>query len=264
MKKLITLTLTGLLLISCGSQKVLESYWHDENFTKSIAGKLKYDEESGFMYAVSNDKENLYIDIRVSDKTVQRKILSMGMTVWIDTTGKKQETMGVTFPIGMRTAMAGRRQERSQSQEAEQVRRPSNRQQSGSMIKAATSKIKLTGFVDINELNNSNEVIPGVISGKLERDAMNILQYTLVIPFERIPTIKNKKFSIGIKTGFIDMSDMAAMRERMMAQGGRRPQGGEGSGQRGQRPGGAFSPEDMERMTTPTELWLKNIQVSNI
>lgn len=264
MKKIFAFYFISLMLISCGSQKITQSYWHNQKYENSIAGKLKYDSQSGFMYAISNDEENLFVDLRISDKMLQRKIFSMGMTVWIDTLGKKQESLGITFPIGMRAAFAGRRPEMGQQpQQTEQRTASPNRQDFRNRMAETTQKIKLTGFDGFDEINNTNKVIPGVISGKIERDAMDILQYTLVIPFDRIPKIKNKNFTLGIKTGTMDMADMAAMRERMMAQGGRRPQNGGGSGGfEGRRPSGGFSPENMETMTTSSEMWIKNIQIS--
>ena len=256
--------LIGLALLSCSSQKVTQSLWHDQQYEKEIAGKLKYDTQSGLMYGISNDSENLYVDLRVSDRVLQRKIFSLGLTVWIDTTSRKQESLGVTFPIGMRTAMAGSQRPQLEEQPGEtQGRQIPNRRGNNERMVAATQKIKLTGFEGMDEITNTNEAIPGVFSGKIERDAMNIMQYTLVIPFERLPRLNSKTFTLGIKTGNFDMADMAAMRERMMAQGGRRP-GGYGGNEmpEGRRPGGGFSPENMEAMSTPTELWIKNIQTS--
>ena len=43
------------------------------------------------MYGISNDLNNIYINARVTDQTMQKKILMNGLTFWIDTIGKKKE-----------------------------------------------------------------------------------------------------------------------------------------------------------------------------
>src|SRR5579863_10004437 len=50
-------------------------------------------------YAVSNDKENLYITVETGDPATQLKILRQGLTVWIDKTGGKEEETAINFPI---------------------------------------------------------------------------------------------------------------------------------------------------------------------
>lgn len=58
-----------------------------------------YDSKSLIGYATSNDKNYLYITLETGDEYVQTKILKQGLTVWIDTTGKKEQTMGIHFPL---------------------------------------------------------------------------------------------------------------------------------------------------------------------
>ena len=54
---------------------------------------------SSFSYGISNDKENLYVRININDPSIQKKMMLAGLTVWIDTTGKKKENFGITCPI---------------------------------------------------------------------------------------------------------------------------------------------------------------------
>jgi len=59
----------------------------------------EYDEKAGLGYAVSNDRENLYITVETGDPATQLKILSEGLTVWIDRKGEKGEETAINYPI---------------------------------------------------------------------------------------------------------------------------------------------------------------------
>jgi hypothetical protein len=58
-----------------------------------------YDAKSMVAYATSNDKDNLYITMETGDDLTQIKILKRGLTVSIDTTGKKEQTFKIDFPL---------------------------------------------------------------------------------------------------------------------------------------------------------------------
>jgi len=58
-----------------------------------------YDSKALIGYATSNDKNYLYITLETGDEYVQTKILKQGLTVWIDTDGKKEQDLGIHFPI---------------------------------------------------------------------------------------------------------------------------------------------------------------------
>jgi hypothetical protein len=59
----------------------------------------EYDSKASLGYAVSNDKDNLYITVETGDQATQLKILRNGLTVWIDKTGGKEEVTAINFPI---------------------------------------------------------------------------------------------------------------------------------------------------------------------
>jgi len=58
-----------------------------------------YDDKAMLGYAVSNDKDNLYITVETGDPATQLKILREGLTVWIDKKGEKEEVTGINYPI---------------------------------------------------------------------------------------------------------------------------------------------------------------------
>jgi len=58
-----------------------------------------YDSKSLIGYSTSNDKDYLYITLETGDEYVQTKILKQGLTVWIDTSGKKEQEIAIHFPM---------------------------------------------------------------------------------------------------------------------------------------------------------------------
>lgn len=59
----------------------------------------EYDDKAQIGYAVSNDKDNLYITVETGDPATQLKIIKEGLTVWIDRKGEKNELTAINFPI---------------------------------------------------------------------------------------------------------------------------------------------------------------------
>ena len=57
-----------------------------------------YNEESKAYYSFNNDLRNIYFSFKTLDKGTQLKILQMGLELWIDTTGRNSEMIGLVFP----------------------------------------------------------------------------------------------------------------------------------------------------------------------
>lgn len=58
-----------------------------------------YDAKAMVAYATSNDRENLYVTMQTGDALTQIKILKQGMTVSIDTGGRKDPGFNINFPL---------------------------------------------------------------------------------------------------------------------------------------------------------------------
>jgi hypothetical protein len=58
-----------------------------------------YDPKALIGYAYSNDSENLYLTMETGDEMTQMKILKQGFTLWIDTTGNKDKSVAIHFPL---------------------------------------------------------------------------------------------------------------------------------------------------------------------
>lgn len=58
-----------------------------------------YDEKSKISYATSNDGENLYISMQTGDEATAMKILRAGMTLYIDPSGGRDQSISVQYPM---------------------------------------------------------------------------------------------------------------------------------------------------------------------
>ncbi|MDO7853841.1 hypothetical protein [Hymenobacter convexus] len=61
---------------------------------------LHYDPASKLQYQVLNDGRQVYLRLKAADPATQAKIVRLGLTVWLDTTGRNQHQFGVHFPLG--------------------------------------------------------------------------------------------------------------------------------------------------------------------
>jgi hypothetical protein len=107
---LVFIAMLAILVTSCKSSKHnkskrLPGVWQAQPITIDGSNKdwpspyPEYDDKAQLGYAVSNDKENLYITVETGDPATQLKILRQGLTVWIDKTGEKEEQTAINFPI---------------------------------------------------------------------------------------------------------------------------------------------------------------------
>ena len=153
----------------------------------------EYDEKAQIGYAVSNDKENLYITVETGDPATQLKILREGLTVWIDRTGDKEEVTAINYPI---PANAGAKKEREHHQQAEagqgQQGLGTGRQQQLRMdmedkVRAALTEAKeysLQGFKSCNLQYNVFQVDTCGVTVRMGLDADNELVWEAKVPFK--------------------------------------------------------------------------------
>lgn len=96
-----------LLLVSCSSE-LYQATWQtkkviaDGNPTEWSLPLRYSDAKSGLQYNITNDGANLYICIRATEQPAQIKILSSGMVIWLDPSGKNKEVTGIHFPLPVR------------------------------------------------------------------------------------------------------------------------------------------------------------------
>jgi len=110
--KCLPFAFTLLFIFSCNSSKhsgtskdSLPGTW--QSLPVTIDGDSKdwpspypnYDAKSIVAYATSNDRQNLYITMETGDEMTQMKILKQGMTLMIDTNGKKDPQLKINYPL---------------------------------------------------------------------------------------------------------------------------------------------------------------------
>jgi len=67
---------------------------------KDWGDSLRYfNEDRKLNYALANDQTTLYAAIKITDKMDQMRTLNAGITLSIDTKGKKKESFSLTFPL---------------------------------------------------------------------------------------------------------------------------------------------------------------------
>lgn len=142
---------------------------------------LRYhNEEKNLNYTLSNDKENLYAAIRINDRSEEARVLNAGITLSINTKGKKKETFSMTFPLRYPgspvPAFSGRKDgdgEITREEREELVRE---------RITTLRS-IKMTGFKDIeNEMITTSNTYG--IKAAIDYDADGNLVYEAAIPLK--------------------------------------------------------------------------------
>jgi hypothetical protein len=96
MKQIIALLIVAVSLNAC-SNKLFESNWKKPE-TKSSAFRF-YHADSKIRYNIENDETNLYFSFDVMDQLTVQKILTTGLRLFIDVTGKNKQKDEIQFPV---------------------------------------------------------------------------------------------------------------------------------------------------------------------
>ena len=275
MKLIATLiTVTGLLFLSgCSRKPIYKSEWQSSplavgEFSEKWQTNMQYNTKASMLYSVTNDDKYLYVSLKVTDKTVQRKIMLTGLTFWIDNTGKGKKQLGLIFPIKQRRQMNHGKISitRSEKLSADELQRFNDRYYNG------MSEILLAGFYGEDEPElRGNKSISG-INAILWMDSLQALYYEAQIPldmiFEKPEEYLNnstKYFSYAFETGYIEMPSMSSGgRVGGMSGKGSGSRGG-GSGRGGNRPSGMNSETmaAMQEMSQSSKFHVKKAFLSN-
>jgi hypothetical protein len=226
MRTIVTiLSLALTTAIYAQKDKSYNLHWHDNGNENPQSSDAKYSEKGKFYYYLSNDRDNLYIDLRIFEKEVQRQVLASGLTVWINTDGKKAKKTGLRYPARMqnqdRPDMAGmgnqqaprnqqapqnnQRQGNMQNMQSQRSRMSGGENPSGgrNMQMPLASRIELIGlsgsdhsYISSDEINN--------FRGSMRFDKEGNMWYELIIPLSKMPerSLKNKKGKRSVILGF--------------------------------------------------------------
>jgi hypothetical protein len=197
---------------------------------------LRYrNEEKNIKYTLANDKENLYAAIRINDRLEQARVLNAGITISIDTRGKKKETFSMTFPLRYpgtpAPAFAGFKED-GNGEVTKEERDELTRERITTL-----RSIKMTGFKDIeNEMITTSNTYG--IKAAIDYDADGNLVYEAAIPlkFFHADDIAKNDWAFNFKINGMQKPDRSAQSGDAQGSGGGR--GGMSGGGRGGMGGG--------------------------
>lgn len=189
---------------------------------------LYHNDEKNLSYTLSNDKENLYAVIRISDRLEQARVLNAGITLSIDPKGKKKETFSMTFPLrypGSPVATFGARKD-----EGVEITKEERDELMRERITTLRS-IKMTGFKDIeNEMITTSNTYG--IKAAIDYDKTGDLVYEAAIPlkFFRVDDAAKNDWAFNFKINGLQKPERGTDGSGDMQAGGRGGMGGAGRG----------------------------------
>lgn len=215
-----------------------------------------YNSETQFNYTLANDKDNLYLALKTNDPVEQARILSWGITLSVDTKGRKKSTYSVIFPVQEQDNPAFTNSTASAQDKRLQI----------SLTKF--KKLKADGFKDVEYDLITLENTYG-FRAAINYDAHGFMVYEEKIPLSlfHADDLKKTEWAFDIK---INSPQLAAKPDtddgeainggagRHGGVGGRRG-GGMGGGGRGGRggAGGNSSGETPKSAPKPVDFWGK-------
>lgn len=265
-KHLVSVLIASISLFSCYQQKYLSTKWQKETYSTIDSIPIfdyLYNSEHKVFYMITNDEDNLYVHLKTIDVNTQGQITQNGLTIWIDTTAKSKEKIGLIFPLAMKDRI---------NQMPIRINRSGNRNKEFENIESQIRDIELIGF----EKEGGSSLISSInqkgIRGKIKFINTDEMLYVLVIPLNILwknSIKKDKLFSIKIESGLVNSRNTNA-----------RPQGntkvssgGRGSGQRGgggvkgsgQRSGGGGHTGEMRinQSTPQIKISIKKMKLLN-
>jgi hypothetical protein len=140
-----------------------------------------YDAKAMIAYATSNDKKNIYVTMETGDVLTQYKMLTQGMTVVIDTAGRKESTFSINYPL----QNADDPMELPKT-EGGQVRGSRQTEQKLAKEVEKANQFSLEGFGNCNGGYMVSQATPCGIRIKMRMDEYKQLVWEAVIPFKAI------------------------------------------------------------------------------
>jgi hypothetical protein len=198
-----------LFLLVCGSPFAREGdlnlcRWHVSDIIQSsdyhIIRKTK-------LYCfLSNDNDNLYINMKVEDQGILNMILKEGLIIWISLDGREVKKMGVRFPTGSQNQVAPFKSTLSENE--------TNQQRNTVTPISLSNTIELIGFINEQERRFSSENHDN-FRGSVKFEESGILLYTLIMPIAKLPLRNSREghgtmpFMLGIEYGFLPATNQS-------------------------------------------------------
>jgi hypothetical protein len=236
----ISLSLIG-LLSSC-TPIVYNSLWQSQSIKadgnpREWTKPLKhYDSNTKLQYTFSNDRQNMYICIRATDERTQQKLLRGGLQVWLDTTAKGKERIGLLFPLPETEAKTEAGPESYSKHNPDEYRPKKKFRSDRTELETKGFKAPVSGTLPLQNIYG--------IAANINMDSLDILTYEAIIPFR---TFYKDSLSLAdsAKTISIKILLNGIQKSKDKSHGGSDPGAdaaqtmGSSSGAMGQRGGGA-------------------------
>ena len=209
-------------------------------------------------YSLANDKDNLYMAIRINDYGEQIMILNAGLTLSIDTHGGKKERFSITFPVGEQGGLTGFGIPKKGNAD-------SVKEDRDDLIAAQLTKlrgIKVTGFTDIEGTQITTSNTYGIKTAiDYDKDGYLVLEAAIPVKFFHADDLLKNEWSFNFKINGISKPSQNNNSEADQGGGGR---GGRGGGGRGGRGGGggrggqrSYQQTDRSEMSKSIDFWEK-------
>jgi hypothetical protein len=238
---LLLIVLSTTLLVGCKKKEIV-SQWKPENL--KIDGKSSDWEEipltmsdkiRGAM-AVVNDAENQYIILKLSDQRMARKIQRMGLTVWINSEGKKKKEFGIRYTGSQALATVLQPQMEFNDQNRESARFA----KMGEMMSAHLPGPGMIGIIQNENVTMEPEKNPwGPSAASAENQGIYCYEFKIPLQFDKSVTDEqttsvNDKIKVCLEVGGMTDEMKSKMKEQM---GSMRGSGGRSGGMGGGRGG---------------------------
>jgi len=225
-----------------------------------------FNAERQLNYDLANSKDTLYMAIRVNDKSEQMRILKAGLTLGINTKGKKKEIFSITFPLN--TGESGPLLNLQKDDNGDITKQ--DRDDLKAAILTSLRGIKVEGFKDIegNMITTSNTY---GIKTAIDYDDKGYLICEASIPLALFHDDAKAEWAFDFKINGIVRPAAPAGESQENGSGGRggrgggmggggrgggRGGGGGGRGGRGGNPGGAGA-TDRSVLSKSEDFWEK-------
>ena len=191
-------------------------------------------------YSLANDKDNLYMAIRINDYGEQVMILNAGLTLSIDTHGGKKERFSITFPVGELGGLTGFGVPKKGNAD-------SVKEDRDELIAAELTKlrgIKVTGFTDIEGTQITTSNTYGIKTAMdYDKDGYLVMEAAIPLKFFHADDLVKNEWGFNFKINGISRPQQNYSSEAGEGGGGRGGRGGGGGfggggGGRGGRGGG--------------------------
>lgn len=193
MKQIVAFLLVGFLAAGC-SNKLYESNWKQPE-VKSSAFRF-YHPDSKIRYNIENDDTNLYFSFDVMDQLTVQKILTTGLRLFVDGTGKNKQKEELQFPVYSDKVPVSELEEYgNQYDQSMQLGKATLDQMipSDGYLKFGSETVQIFNRMPVNG-----------VSVTLEFDSTRSLVYRAIIPLEQIK-VEGNVISIGLETGGYEM-----------------------------------------------------------